>query len=299
MDSTPEVLASDDEQPTPPASPVKLRGALWETVLTRSLQSGDAERVAAAIDLAEAGGAGLDFLASARRQLAQLADLSLAQAVAASAETGDDGANKVLRAALERADEAGASASVLYEAQQEMRRNADTRLAKALEALRSSPNVASAGGLRAAINSTVDVGRGVDAELLADARLELARFRAASGAQARDSAGEVVVSITMGPALHDAGWEPQAERERESEGELQRERSRSGAAYEARARLGDGRSKLPRWRSEKAAIPAPCGGVAPTIFGRASCDECFDALESGLFCRLDFDTQQRSIGLRV
>jgi len=130
------------------------RGDVWESVIRRSLQSGNPERLAAAIDLAEDGGASEEVLTDARRELARLADAGLAAAVASSsaattaARAGlsgigggddDDVASTALKDAVRRADEAGgSSAELLLEAQTELCRLAEARLVAALAAARQA-----------------------------------------------------------------------------------------------------------------------------------------------------------------
>mmetsp|Transcript_1070 Transcript_1070/g.2595 ORF Transcript_1070/g.2595 Transcript_1070/m.2595 type:complete len:252 (+) Transcript_1070:65-820(+) len=103
----------------PPAlmmdGPPLARSTLWESVLKRSLQSGDFERVEAAISLAENGGACPEVLVGARRELCRLAEVALV----AATQGGDSAA---LTTAVERADDAGASVDLLHEAQQELQR---------------------------------------------------------------------------------------------------------------------------------------------------------------------------------
>lgn len=273
MDSTPEVSEREDEllssPPTPPSA-ARLRGALWETVLDRSLRSGDTDRVSAAIDLADAGGASHEVLASARRQLAQLADLSLAKAVAESAGSGVDAASKDLRLALEMADEAGASASALYEAQQEMQRHVDAQLARVLEAARSGLDAES----REKLGATIARSHGADTELLADARSELAKLRAA---ERRSDSPEVFVDVGQPPSCS------------------RKPASRSGWS---RGRVGG--SSLPRWSAQRALEPTVLQGVVPpSVIGRVSSSDHFDALESGLLGRRDFMVEQRIVGVRA
>lgn len=74
------------------------QGVLWESVLRRSLESGDAERLAAAIGLAESGGAGTEAVALARGRLQRLVEVALEAALV----TEDIPA---IVAALDRAEE--------------------------------------------------------------------------------------------------------------------------------------------------------------------------------------------------
>lgn len=130
------------------------RGDVWESVIRRSLQSGNPERLAAAIDLAEDGGASEEVLTDARRELARLADVGLAAAVASSSaattaaraglrgsggDDDDDVASTALKDAVRRADEAGgSSAELLLEAQTELCRFAEARLVAAMAAARQA-----------------------------------------------------------------------------------------------------------------------------------------------------------------
>lgn len=98
---------------------------MWESVLRRSLQSGDQDRLEAAISLAESGGAGEEVLAAAREKLRSIATASLARA-----REGSD--PSTLSAAIDRADELRADADELQESRKELRRLAHSRLQSAV-----------------------------------------------------------------------------------------------------------------------------------------------------------------------
>mmetsp|Transcript_3641 Transcript_3641/g.11682 ORF Transcript_3641/g.11682 Transcript_3641/m.11682 type:complete len:272 (-) Transcript_3641:47-862(-) len=120
-------MSPDPHEETSPIArgPPAARSLLWESVLKRSLLSGDVDRLEAAISLAERGGANKDVLDDARRQLCILATASLAHA-----RQGGDAT--VLSAAIDRAEELRGEASELREARQELRRLARTRLQSAV-----------------------------------------------------------------------------------------------------------------------------------------------------------------------
>jgi len=99
---------------------------LWESVLRRSMQSGDVQRIQAALDLARSGGVCSHALSEAREELHRLAKAELC-----------DAAQKCdldrLAAAIDSADEVGLPTAKLHEARSELRELASTELKRVLE----------------------------------------------------------------------------------------------------------------------------------------------------------------------
>jgi len=235
----------------------------------------------AAIDLAEAGGACSEVLAGARRELARLADESLAAAVASSAaaaknaEHGGDGVDRavassasVLQAAVERADDAGASPELLHEAQHEMCRLVEARLASALgnvrhltrSGLQSSGSEGPLGSLREAVAAAAALSVAAGGDLrgarvrrqLAEARRELRRL-------CSDGEEACVLAVSEANPEVPAPPSPPARRGRAAP----RRRPASPSGFHSTADF-----------------------LPPAVIGRPSCyhmeENCEDILEAGL-----------------
>jgi len=114
-------LGPQEEDYPSTSGPSATRSLLWESVLRRSLLSGDADRLEAAISLAETGGASREVLTDARKKLCSIVLASLTRARQAS-----DAA--ALLAAIDRADELRLEGAEVGEARQELRRLAHSRL---------------------------------------------------------------------------------------------------------------------------------------------------------------------------
>jgi len=102
------------------------RGSLWDSVLERSLEIGDADRISAAIELAEDGGASAAMLERARNQWRRIAEAGLLEALRAGAEAipgSDAGEAAVARLtqAAEQASEAGACPETVLKARAVLR----------------------------------------------------------------------------------------------------------------------------------------------------------------------------------
>eukprot|EP00931_Biecheleriopsis_adriatica_P066677 TRINITY_DN40975_c0_g1_i1.p1 TRINITY_DN40975_c0_g1~~TRINITY_DN40975_c0_g1_i1.p1 ORF type:complete len:288 (+),score=87.84 TRINITY_DN40975_c0_g1_i1:60-923(+) len=114
----------------------------WESVLQRSLESGDADRIFAAITLAERGGASAKVLSEVRRKLRNLEEAALEDAVQGREQPVTAAS---LVTAIEHAEDVGlVKASSLEKAQAVLQQVALADLQKALAEARVAASLAAA-----------------------------------------------------------------------------------------------------------------------------------------------------------
>merc|ERR1719482_1328752 len=107
-------------------TPAKSRGSLWDSVLQKSLETGDVDRISAAIGLAEDGGASSEMLDKARGEFKRIAEVALREALHSSSECppGSSRSEVVIASlmqALEQACEAGVCHEVVVKAKVQLR----------------------------------------------------------------------------------------------------------------------------------------------------------------------------------
>jgi hypothetical protein len=120
MNEKEENDSDDDHDEGPPVS----RGCLWDAVLQRSLDSGDVDRISAAIGLAEKSGASAEMLSRAYGEWRRIAEAALVSAIDASSEAPSNDMQihvKKLTLAVDQAVEAGVSVDVVQKARTHLR----------------------------------------------------------------------------------------------------------------------------------------------------------------------------------
>jgi len=196
-------------------SPQPGRSSIWESVLQRSLESGDSDRIAAALQLAEQGGADGQVLATARRRLRSLEEDALAVLLQKDVDA------TVLVAAIERAEDAGVRSSILQKARAMLRQLAFRDLRQAVSQARAS------GAFALAACESAEYSRRADAVTAATA--------AGHSAEAQAKSLEAVLRRT---SISDKASEP-SEKELfvEARQELRRLRAAAASAFNAEARM--------------------------------------------------------------
>lgn len=118
------------------------RGSLWDSVLERSLEIGDVDRISAAIGLAEDGGASYEMLERARSEWRRIAEAALFEALRASSASQIEVAR--LTQALEQAVEAGACPETVLQARAHLRElKAAIRPSRCISPSRAAPSSSS------------------------------------------------------------------------------------------------------------------------------------------------------------
>jgi len=219
---------------------------LWDSVLRRSMHSGDIQRIQAAIDLAQSRGGGAQVLREGREELHRLANAALCDA----AQKRD---LERFAAAINTADEVGLPTAKLHEAKGELRELADSELQRVIE-------LADVEELDKTISHIVKLG--ADPILLQNARNCLRQLRGEDVVSSLHNEGKCIidvgasVDIDGGSLLEDAGWSDET-----CQG--------SSDLHEA----------LSRQKTNVLGCSKPCL-VAPMVIGRPLAN--IDMLEAGL-----------------